>query len=402
MKKHVVILIFSLLLSIFINVFCDYNYITVSSDIYMVVNIVVLALPIIFLIIYFLIWIKYGKDDKVVETIEFYPPKGLNSAEVCLLYKGYVRNQDIVSLLVYLADKKYVNIVKTRNNMFKINLITTILFIIFLIPLSSIFGIPQGVTAIIGVFWSITWIPSVVKTRKGFTITKENIYKGNNEAEQKFLNGLFDKANAVTKEDLENSFYVTVDDIKEDLNSYENKKNIFEESSLHKSLYFWGFAMISIIFLLIAIRPILDNNSELSSAIILFPILVTLLIFLDKLRISKVLLIPIGMYWCIMWAYQLLQSLPFSSIYLVTYIIGLACILIIRILMRFMPKRTPYGIDALGKIRGFKNFLKIVEKEKLEELVESDPQYFYNILPYVYVLGVSNKWIKEFESITLQ
>ena len=39
------------------------------------------------------------------------------------------------------------------------------------------------------------------------------------------------------------------------------------------------------------------------------------------------------------------------------------------------------------------------EKDKLEELVESDPQYFYNILPYTYVLGVSSVWIKKFESI---
>ena len=31
-----------------------------------------------------------------------------------------------------------------------------------------------------------------------------------------------------------------------------------------------------------------------------------------------------------------------------------------------------------------------------------NPEYFYNILPYAYVLGVSDKWIKKFESISLQ
>ena len=31
-----------------------------------------------------------------------------------------------------------------------------------------------------------------------------------------------------------------------------------------------------------------------------------------------------------------------------------------------------------------------------------DPTYFYNILPYTYVLGVSDKWIKKFESIATQ
>ena len=31
-----------------------------------------------------------------------------------------------------------------------------------------------------------------------------------------------------------------------------------------------------------------------------------------------------------------------------------------------------------------------------------NPNYFYDILPYTYVLGVSDKWIKKFETITMQ
>ena len=30
------------------------------------------------------------------------------------------------------------------------------------------------------------------------------------------------------------------------------------------------------------------------------------------------------------------------------------------------------------------------------------PNYFYDILPYTYVLGISNKWIKKFEQISLE
>ena len=33
-------------------------------------------------------WIKFGKDERVIETVEFYPPKGFNSAEIGFLYKG--------------------------------------------------------------------------------------------------------------------------------------------------------------------------------------------------------------------------------------------------------------------------------------------------------------------------
>ena len=67
-----------------------------------------------------------------------------------------------------------------------------------------------------------------------------------------------------------------------------------------------------------------------------------------------------------------------------------------------MPKRTPYGNEILGKIRGFKRFLETAEKEKLEAMVMENPTYFYDILPYTYVLGISDKWISQFETIALQ
>ena len=67
-----------------------------------------------------------------------------------------------------------------------------------------------------------------------------------------------------------------------------------------------------------------------------------------------------------------------------------------------MPKRTPYGNEMLGKLRGFKRFLETAEKEQLESMVTKNPTYFYDILPFTYVLGVSDKWIKKFETIALQ
>ena len=33
--------------------------------------------------------------------------------------------------------------------------------------------------------------------------------------------------------------------------------------------------------------------------------------------------------------------------------------------------------------------------------MEEDPSYFYNILPYAYVMGLTDKWIKQFENIAV-
>jgi uncharacterized membrane protein len=44
----------------------------------------------------------------------------------------------------------------------------------------------------------------------------------------------------------------------------------------------------------------------------------------------------------------------------------------------------------------------LAERDRLVALVEQDPKYFYNILPYAWVLNVSDKWAKKFESIAIQ
>ena len=36
-------------------------------------------------------------------------------------------------------------------------------------------------------------------------------------------------------------------------------------------------------------------------------------------------------------------------------------------------------------------------KNKIDELVNENPRYFYDILPYAYVLNISKRWIGLFE-----
>ena len=50
---------------------------------------------------------------------------------------------------------------------------------------------------------------------------------------------------------------------------------------------------------------------------------------------------------------------------------------------------------------GLKKFIEVAEKDRLEKMAADNPQYFYKILPYAYVLGVSKVWIKQFEGIAV-
>ena len=67
------------------------------------------------------------------------------------------------------------------------------------------------------------------------------------------------------------------------------------------------------------------------------------------------------------------KILPFRMIDLNIWIISL---ITISIFGSMMDKRTKYRNEMLGKIKGFRNFLKTAEKDKLETLVNQDPAYF--------------------------
>ena len=77
-------------------------------------SVIVIILCVVFILIAYRLWAKYGKDEQVVETVEFYPPEGYNSAEVGLLYNGSADTKEIVSLLIYLANKGYLKIEETE------------------------------------------------------------------------------------------------------------------------------------------------------------------------------------------------------------------------------------------------------------------------------------------------
>ena len=64
-------------------------------------------------------------------------------------------------------------------------------------------------------------------------------------------------------------------------------------------------------------------------------------------------------------------------------------------------KLTPQGISALRKILGFREFLQLTEKDKLQliDAPELQPEIFEKFLPYAMVLGVEDKWAKKFEGI---
>lgn len=63
--------------------------------------------------------------------------------------------------------------------------------------------------------------------------------------------------------------------------------------------------------------------------------------------------------------------------------------------------RSDKNLEVYGRIDSFKTFLVQAELDKLETLVEDDPDYFYDILPYCYILKITEKLKPKFDKIAL-
>lgn len=308
-------------------------------------------------------WKEYGKDDIVVETVEFYPPEDYNSLEIAFMNKGVADTKDIVSLLVYLASKGYIKIEETEEGF--------------------------------------------IGKRTYFTKLKE--YDGAKVEEKMFMEKLFSiNGDKVEITQLKDKFYTTINKISDSINKYSNSEKIYDKKP--KGVTFKLILAIIFIMCAITISPVYEYTFEAGSVIFcllatIVPLTVIVLMFTSrKIDImAKAIFILFSLVFIMIAGFTIIiPSLMYTPIYIPIYILGIIASILINVFINILEKRNKYGAEILGRIRGFKRYLETAEKEELEARVNKDPKYFYDILPYAYVLGVSNTWIKKFESIAIE
>ena len=330
-----------------------------------IIDYVVIAFVIFLVLISLVNWFKYGKDRMIIQTVEFYPPEDLNSLELAFAYKGKAEEKDVTSLLIYLANKGYIRIEENKEK--------------------KLFG-------------------------DKFKIIKIKEYDGDNLEEQAFFNGLFRTKDVVGPSDLKDRFYKTQDKILKSTNSKTNKNKIIDKLSVHKRKI--TTLSIFIVVLLAALVGVINYEVPEIALFalpftlgIIFPIVYAITDF-KSFGLANIFVIPIYILFSCAFGFAVISIVGEYNFHLNlvdwitlgTCAVGFVVLLFLRAIMY---ARTEYGSKILGKIKGFKNFLVNARKDELEQLVNENPTYFYDILPYTYVLGISEKWIKKFEEINI-
>ncbi|MCR5098203.1 MAG: DUF2207 domain-containing protein [Lachnospiraceae bacterium] len=302
------------------------------------------------------LWYKYGRDEDIVETVEFYPPEGMTPAELGYAIDEDLEDNEMMTTVLYLADKGYISIRPDDED--------------FVFEKQKDAGEDE---------------PRYIKT---------------------FLDGMFDKRQTFKTKKVPVAFRKHFDEAKTQLmEDYAEKHGeVVTENSGMGRLACILFNAIN----MAAYTGIMEGRFDgaylaffpvvISTAVMVFAWTATLNLRIDiKKNVFKILAATLA------FALQVGLVLMFFNNYPkgLHYYVFIASSFLIFFFSLIMEKRSEKNAALIGKTYGFAGFIRDAEYDRLVALSEEDPQYYYHILPYAAVLGMETAWSKRFENIKI-
>lgn len=300
-----------------------------------------------------LILINRRKLKNIVITPEFYPPKDYSPLDIARAYRGKLKSNDFASLVIYWAGKGYVSI-KNEND---------------IITLTKLKDLPD--------------------------VDKESPLFVSKKAEKEYFNSLFESGESIT----------LPTNNRASLGLKNSVRNLYQiEKEKENKIFFFKIA-INIIAILPFLFYMLWNIylglvSINMLMMLLFPVLAVFAFLYFDGPISFMALW--GIFFGGVPLFMLVSTL--GSVYdicgvlyisLIIFLLGSFSVLALKVY-------TDQEMKDMGKILGFKNFLVTAELDRLEMLVEENPNYYYDILPFCYVFGITEKIEEKFASLKVE
>lgn len=349
-----------------VRVLLDKNYFTMPFDHWL--NVISFILILGFGVVAFLLFKKYSNFKTVVPVIQFSVDKKFTSADVGYIMDKRVDNKDIASLIIFWAQKGYIEIIEKNKETFlrklknpkKMKSYEETLFY-------AIFGKdmkPITETENENPLLSIDEIG--IKVANVITPVKAGVAN---------LNLPLFNSKAIGVRYL---LIILMGIVVALVGAAINFQNVLIWRVIASAVV--GLFVMYVLYLITKNK---DTNHFLSSRRKFFKILGLLI----------ALAMVVGFF---ILCFDSYCDMLLTSVWIIAELVFVG-----YLLFKFQV-RTDEGISELGDIIGLKNFIETAEKSRLEMLVKDNPSAFYNILPYAYVLGVYEKWCKKFEKIAIE
>lgn len=335
------------------------GYFTVHKNYLFDILLAVLAFAVLCWMIIF--YKKHRKTEPIIDVVEFSAPQGLTPAQVGYLDDGEITGNELSSLIVYWASKGYVSLKEHEKS----------------VDITKVKDLPEDAKEHEKIFFN-----GLFKGENSQTINSRKLNHVDADVGYKSKNAV--------KEDLDDCF---VSGVKNQYNWLCFSvialffmlfcKNCYQTFEYGRSMIFGFLLFLAFTIMMLVTKNLIKNKSKKSS----------------------------GKYWCSLsvCAGILLIIMICSALLMESYCDAFGArfyLMIMPFIVLLIGPRlefyTKQGRDYLGHINGLKNFIVVAEKERMEMLVKDSPELFYDILPYAYVLGVSDVYMEKFKEISLE
>ena len=324
------------------------------------------------------LWFAWRRNNQIFPSVQFYPPDGLTSADVGFILDGVSTPKEITSLLIYWAGKGYLTIDETSKR--------------------QLFGSSSSYT--------FTKLRDLDPTRS-----------------KPYERVLFDRLFAlgdgttVTSKQLENRFHQDITNAQHGVKAFFT--DIEQSRVVAKTnvpfVLFAGLLTGVVAFLIMVIASrftwayqmgfLLYIGLALGIGIVLAVLLYVLFRPLTDREhatiTSWIIAVCAGVGAGII---ALIVAIIASTrlLSLASAIVGLVALAVCCWCLSTPYKRTLLGDDLMGRLLGFREFLRVAEKPRIEMLLEENPTYFYDTLPFALVMGVTDIWANKFSDIAME
>lgn len=314
------------------------------------------------------LYLKFGRDEQIIPSIQYQPPDNLDSAAVGYIIDDNGDNKDMISLIIYWADQGYLRIEEKKKN----NLC-----------LYKLSDLPENAP--------------------GYQVT---IFKK-----------LFGRSDECKVNSLKYNFAGTMDIAKKQLRHFiEEQGGVYTRASgrsrrAAKVLCTLPFGW----FMLVTGHYSFTSTVQVIMQAALWGILLAGVLVLcggidrwyGKPAKSRRRNTGIGAGMCFfaVSAYVIDYTVRAYRKEIFQYTWVLAAVVIMTAIMVFMTvfmkKRTVKCVGWMGRLAGLREFIETAELERMNELAKTNPEWFYHIIPYAYVFGLSDVFAEKLKDLSL-
>lgn len=331
------------------------------------INGLLTGLNVAVLLILLVLFYIFGRDKRIIPSVQFHPPQGLDSAAVGYIVDGNVSDTDAMSLLLFWADQGHIRIRETKSKT---------------LALTKMKELPDDA-------------PQYAQT---------------------FFEGIFGKyapnlGDEVLVSKLKYKMAATFTTVKAEVTACYSHQVYTKASKIARAA-----ALVLTCIPGFVLTGFLLRFTFTNALVLLLPVLYLIGVILfartvdfwySKAQNPRLMLGSVSV------AMSVTSILAFVFVYGIGMLRGTILNLFPGILSAaftscaglvltgFMKKRTNQCVEWMGYLAGLREFIETAELERMKVIAEQSPHLFYHILPFAYVFGLTDLLLDKMRDLSL-